>query len=128
MFQEVSSNEVKKIIKNLNRKKSAISSCIPGSILIGSMDIYLPLLTDIINDSLKRGIITDELKLAEVIRSFKKADPFDKTNYRPISLLSHISKVFEYIEPFLSKVLTGFRKSHNTERSLLKMLEYLRKL
>ena len=128
MFQEVSSNEVKKIIKNLNRKKSAISSCIPGSILIGSMDIYLPLLTDIINESLKRGIITDELNIAEVIRSFKKADPFDKTNYRPISLLSHISKVFEYIEPFLSKVLTGFRKSHNTERSLLKMLEHLRKL
>ena len=54
------------------------------------------------------------------------------TNYRPISLLFNISKGFErliynqineYIKPFLSKVLTGFRENHNTHHSLLKMLE-----
>ena len=96
------------------------------------MDINLPLLTGVINESLKRGIFLDELKLAEVIPLFKKGDPFDKTNYRPVSFLSHISKVFEriiynqineYIEPFLSKVLTGFCKNHNTQHFLLKMLE-----
>ena len=67
-----------------------------------------------------------------MIPLFKKADPFDKLNYRPVSLLTHISKVFEriiynqineYIEPFLSNILTGFRKNHNTQHSLLKMLE-----
>ena len=61
----------------------------------------------------------------------KKADPFDKTNYRPVSLLSHISKVFErliynqnneYDETFLSRLLTGLRKNHNTH-SLLEILE-----
>ena len=60
------------------------------------------------------------------------ADPFGNTNYRPVTLLSHISKVFEriiynqineYIEPFLSKVITEFRKNHNTQHSLLKMVE-----
>ena len=56
--------KLKKIIKSLNRKKSTISSCIPVSILNDSMDIYLPLVTDIINDSLKRGIFPGELKLA----------------------------------------------------------------
>ena len=61
------------------------------------MDIYLPLLTDTINDSLKRGIFSDELRLAEVIPLSKKADPFDKTNYRPVSLLSHISKALERV-------------------------------
>ena len=54
----------------------------------------------------------------------------------PVSLLSHISKFYErviynqineYIEPFLSKVLTGFRKNHNTQHSLLKMLENFNK-
>ena len=123
-FKEVSSNEVKKIIKSLNRKKSAINSCIPVSILIDSMDIYLPLLIDIINDSLKRSIFSNELKLAEVIPLFKKVDPFDKGKYRPVSLLSHISKVFErlhnineYIKPFLSVVLIGLRKNLTTQHS-----------
>ena len=66
-----------------------------------------------------------------MIPLFKKADPFDKTNYRPVSLLSHISKVFErliynenngYVKTFLSRLLTGLRKCHNTH-SLLKILE-----
>ena len=92
----------------------------------------MPILTDIINNSIKNGVFPDELKLAEVIPLFKKADPFDKSNYCPVSLLSHMSKVFEriiynqineYIEPFLSNLLTGFRKNHNTRHSLLKMLE-----
>ena len=64
-----------------------------------------------------------EQKLAEVIPLFKEADPFDKTNYRPVSLLSHISKVFEriiynqineYIKHFLFMILNGFHKNHNT--------------
>ena len=90
-LKEVSSNEIKKVVKSLNRKKLAISSCIPVSILIDSMNIYLSLVTDIINDSLKRGIFSDDLELAEVIPLLKKADHFDKTNYRPVSLLSDIS-------------------------------------
>ena len=67
-----------------------------------------------------------------MIPLFKKADPFDKTNYRSVSLLIIFSKTFErisynqineYIEPFLSKLQTGFCKNHNTQHSLLKMLE-----
>ena len=70
--------------------------------------------------------------LAEVTPLFKKAVPFDKVNYRPVSLLSHISKVYEriifnqigtYFELYFSSFLTGFYKKHNTQHSLLKMLE-----
>ena len=96
-FKGISSNEVKKNYKNPKQKKSGITSCIPVIFLIDSIDIYLPLPTDVINDSLKRGIFPNEPKLAEVIPLFKKADHFDKTNYRPVSLLSHISNVFERI-------------------------------
>ena len=64
-FKEVTSNEAKKIIKSLNRQKVAISSCIPVSILIDLVDLYLLLLTDIIDCFLKRSIFPDEL----VIRS-----------------------------------------------------------
>ena len=62
----------------------------------------------------------------------KKAGRFDKTNYWPVSLHSHISKVFEKlifnqinenIKPFLSKVLTEFCKNQNAQHSLLKILK-----
>ena len=77
-FKDISSDEVKKVIKNLNRKRSATSSCIPVSILIDSMDIYLPFLTDVITDSLKTGMFPDELQLAEEEPYSKKLFPLTK--------------------------------------------------
>ena len=76
--------------------------------------------------------MAEELKLTKVTPLFKEADPFDKVNYSPISLLSDVSKVYEkvifkqistYFEPYFSNLLTGFRKNNNTQHSLLKMLE-----
>ena len=131
-FKEVSPDEVRKIKQSLNLKKSVISSCIPVKHLTELLDIYPPFFTDIINQSLRNSIFLDELKLAEVILLFKKVDPFDKISYRPVSLLLHMSKVFErivfnqineYTEPFLSNLLTGFHKNHNTPYCLSKMLE-----
>ena len=63
---------------------------------------------------------------------YKKQDPLKKENYRPVSLLPHVSKVFErilytqinnYMENKLSKYVTGFHKSHGTRHSLIIMLE-----
>ena len=131
-LKEMSSEKVKKVIKSLNRKKSAISSYIPVKVLIDSVDTYLPIITDIINSFIRNDTFPEELKSAEVTPLFKKADLFDKVNYRPVSLLSHVSKVYEriifnqistYFEPYFSSFLTGFRKNHNTQHPLLKMLE-----
>ena len=66
-LKEVSSEEVKKVIKSLNKKKSAISSSIPVKVLIDSVDINFPTFTDIINSSITNGTFPEELKLAEVI-------------------------------------------------------------
>ena len=118
----MSSEEVKKVIKSLNKKKPAISSCILVKVLLDSVDTYLPIFTDIINISIRNCTHPEELNLAEVTPLFKKADPFDKVNYRPVSLLSHVSKVYEriifnqvstYFEPYFSSFLAGFCKIHN---------------
>ena len=93
----MSSEEVRNIIQSLNKKESAISSCIPVKVFIDSVDTYLQIFTDIINSSVRNGTFPKELKLAEVIPLFKKADPFDKVKYRPESLLSHVSKAYERI-------------------------------
>ena len=47
--------------------------------------------------SIEKGCFPEELKLAEVSPIFKKKDDLDKENYRPVSVLPHVSKVFERI-------------------------------
>ena len=98
--------------------------------------MYLPLVKDIINDSLKWGIFPKALQLPKVIPLFKNYDPFDKTNYCPVRLLFHISKVFERViynqinesaKPFLYILLTVYCKNHNTQHSLLRKLETFKK-
>ena len=96
------------------------------------MHIYLPFLTNCINHSFVANKFLDELKLSEVIPLYKKLDPLKKENYRPVSLLPHVSKVFEriiykqimsYVTNLLSDYITGFRKSHGSQHCLVKMLE-----
>ena len=67
---------------------------------------------------------------------FKKDDDLSKENYRPVSILSHMSKIFErifykQIDRFMtlkfSPFLCGFRKNHNSQYSLLKMIEVWKK-
>ena len=135
-FKEVSKDDVRKEIRNLNVKKLSTYSSIPASILKQCVDAYLPYLTDSINYSLRESTFPEELKHSEVIPVYKKLDPLKKENYRPVSLLPHVSKVFEriiyqqintYMKDKLSKCLTGFRKSHGTQHLLVTMLEKWKK-
>ena len=88
-------------------------------------------LVDCINKSFENGTFPDCLKEANTTPIFKKDDPLDKENYHPVSILPLLSKVFEkliyqqlpsYIESFLSSILCGFRKAHNTQHALFKLL------
>ena len=52
-------------------------------------------LIDMINVSFNKGIFPNFLKVADVIPIHKKGEKLDPSNYRPISLLSNISKLYE---------------------------------
>ena len=104
----------------------------PADVLKSMVDVHLPFITKIKNVSFENRCFPDELKLTEVSPIFKKNDDLDKENYRPVSILSHASKVFErimymQIDTFMrgkiSKLLTGFRKNHSTQHCLMSMLE-----
>ena len=121
-FKMVSMDEVQKIVYG----------AIPASILKQTIEIHLKYLTNTTNHALKESTFPDEPKQSEVIPVYKKLDPLQKENYRPVSLLPHISKVFErviyqqinnFMENKISKCVTGFRKSHGTQHSLIAMLE-----
>ena len=55
---------------------------------------YLPILTNVINSSVKQNEFPNELKLADVLRIYKK-DPLNEEKSRFVSLLSHMYKVFD---------------------------------
>ena len=60
-----------------------------------SFFILIPILVSLINAFFSLGISPDDLKVAKVIPLFKKGDTLDINNYRPISLLTCFSKIFE---------------------------------
>ena len=90
-----------------------------------------PGLTNCINESLTNNKFPDTLKLSGIIPFFKKLDPIDEANYRPVSIMP-LSKVFEkimydqlyeYIEHFLNQLLCGFRKAHSTQHAFFRLLQ-----
>ena len=112
--------------------KQSTYGSIAASILKQCVNAYLPYLTVTINYSLRENIYPEELKRSELIPLYKKLDPLNKKNYRPVILLPRVSKFFEriiykqintYIEDKLSKYLTGFKKSQGTQHLLVTMLE-----
>ena len=62
----------------------------------------------------------------------EKDELTDKENYRPVNVLSLLSKVFErllydqlsdYLEKYLNTVLCGFRKAHSTQHAFFTVLQ-----
>ena len=135
-FDVVTEDTVGKYIDKLAPKTSCGYDDISTKLLKRIKDIILEYLTVIINQSLMTGIFPDRLKIAKVIPLFKKDDPHILDNYRPISLLPSISKVFEKVVFFQTyeyfnknKLINysqyGFRKLHSTELASLELTDSL---
>ena len=80
----------------MNGKKPSNNGSIPSTILKQRVNVYLPFLTKAINLAITENIFPGQLKKSGVIPLYKKEDPLKK-NCRPVSLLPHISKIFERI-------------------------------
>ena len=131
-FSMVSEEETLKVISNLKPKTSTGHDGLSSILLKYIAPRIVTVLTKIINQSLSTGIFPDSLKIAKITPIFKKEDPHLTDNYRPISLLPSISKVFEKIaynqiydyfteNQILYESQYGFRKLHSTELAALEM-------
>jgi hypothetical protein len=93
-----------------------------------------PVLCLIVNQSLSTGIFPDKLKIAKVIPLYKKDDPCCMNNYRPISLLPCLSKIFEKVvfkqlynyfqlNNLFFEGQYGYRKNHSTELAASELVD-----
>ena len=96
-FNENEKTDVIKEIKNVYIKKVSLSSNIPTKITKEFDDLFATFITENFNLCLNKGEFPEILKIAEVTPLYKKVYLFEKDNYRPISILSNISKIFERI-------------------------------
>ena len=96
-FVPVTCDEVISVIHKFAPKKSAGHDLISTNLLKEISPLIAEPLSLIINQSLSTGIFPSKLKIAKVIPLHKKNEKDLLDNYRPISLLPSISKVFERI-------------------------------
>ena len=128
----VTDEEVVKIVNDLKNGAPGYDD-IPASILKLSLPIITVPLVHVLNLSLFEGIFPDALKVANVIPLFKNGDPKQFNNYRPVSLLCVLSKVFEKvmysrindyltIYEILYQYQFGFRKDHSSYMALMVLM------
>ena len=110
-FNEVSISEIEKELGELNSNKATTFGNILTKILKESSKSCSDTLQKLFNDALRDGYFPDKLKRADIMPLFKKDDPTKAKNYRPVSILPGVSKIFErlmhkqisfYIDQFLS--------------------------
>ena len=101
---------------------------IPAKVLKENSDLLLPYLNNTYNSCILENYFPDELKSGDISSLFKKYYAFNKKNYRPITVLFSVSKIFEHFmyeqvipfaECFLSPLLCGIRKGDNMQHVLL---------
>ncbi|KAK3556109.1 hypothetical protein QTP70_005553 [Hemibagrus guttatus] len=132
----VAAEEVLQIIRSCNPTTCPLDP-IPSAVLQTISPDLLPFITTVINGSLTSGHVPTVFKKARVIPILKKPalDPSDISNYRPVSLLSFLSKILEHVCNQMSDYLmqnnlhdpnqSGFKAAHSTETALLAVTEKL---
>ena len=121
---------------SLDTSKANPIDALPAKILRSNYDIFAPKIMTDFNKSVETGVFPRNQKLADVSPVFKKSDKHDKGNYRQVSILSALSKIFErlmsyqindYMENKLSVFLCGFRKGMSAQNCLLLLVEKWKK-
>ena len=129
-------NEVSKIVQNLSVNTASGDDGFSARIIKAALPVFIPIITNLINQSIIQKIVPQKWKHACVTPIFKAGDKCEANNYRPISVLPTISKILERVIKLqlqshldLNDIITGnqygFRKNHSTETCILKLLNDL---
>ena len=128
--------EISKILTKMKSKSSTGNDEISNKLLKLCSPIIDPYLADAINHPVGNKHFADCLKITKDNSVFKKGTTDDASKYRPTSLLSHISKVFERVfckqmtlyyneNRFFSPDQFGFRSKMSCSSAIMQVAEYI---
>ena len=128
-------DEVMRIVKDLKNTSTGWDG-IHSKVLKRSLSVILKPLTHVLNLSLSQGFYPDSMKVARVIPLFKSGNNMCISNYRPVSVLPVISKLFERLmfnritdfidkQNILYKYQFGFRTNHGTDSALITLVDHI---
>ena len=135
-FIPVSEVYIDNVINKLKNKSSCGYDNISNKHIKYAKNVLTKPLTLLINQCLHTGIFPSQLKLSRVKPLFKSGDQSRFSNYRPISLLPSLSKIFERVifdqllgyftnNKLLCMDQFGFRPGHSTELAALRLVDHL---
>ena len=135
-FDDFSLFDLSTCIHALNCSKSAGSDGINNFVLKSACPFILSHILNLFNCCLHTSSIPDEWKVAVIRPIFKKGSKSDPKNYRPISLLSSTSKVFEkllhnqminYLDKqcYINPSQHGFRQGFSTNTAVSSLTDFI---
>ena len=138
-FWSTDSAEIVKIVASLENSFSTGPDGIPMTVIKPVIHLLAPVLAHLINYSYTLGVFPSAMKKAKVLPIYKSGDHSEVNNYRPISVLNSLSKIYEKIiyrrisefivtHNILSTRQFGFRKEHSTSLALVSFMDKLTEL
>ena len=134
-FKHITPTYVNKVISKLDTKKATGHDKLPAKLVrAGAAQLSGPL-SLIVNNCFNQAKFPTECKLAEVSPLYKKDNQLIESNYRPVSILTCLSKIIEicmnnqlkdFNQNVLSSLISAYRPGYSCQYSLMKLVEDLR--
>jgi hypothetical protein len=132
-IKKTTSSEIEKIIGSLKSNKTQGYDEISNNILKACKTFIIVPLSYLCNRALFEGIFPERLKYATIVSVYKKGDKNIVTNYRPISILTSVNKIFAKVvynrllkhlsdNSILSNHQFGFRVNQGTKNAIFKLI------
>ena len=132
LFMGIDVSTIDKKLCNIDNKKSQGYGDIPGKLLRLTHSALAPHLTYLVNECLRTSAFPYNMKNAERSPVYKRHDNLDKVNYRPVSVLTAVSKSNQsvmndqlgwYFINMFHELLCAFRKQYSCQSTLVKMID-----